>query len=109
LLTRAGNHYNTNGRIVLGGLQCFSHANPNRAVYRVARFGAVQRYDHYVLMVFHQHGLGRVFIRHASTLSSGKQSFFEKKVQKAFVLLGSDSQGRVFCFFLQKRRPCLPT
>jgi hypothetical protein len=40
-----------------------------------------------------------------------KQSFFEKKDQKAFVHKTSDSQTRVFCFFFAKKKafPGLPS
>ena len=34
----------------------------------------------------------------------GKQSFFEKKDQKAFVCSGRDSQTKVFCFFSSEKK-----
>jgi hypothetical protein len=34
----------------------------------------------------------------------GKQSFFEKKDQKAFVSFACDSRTRVSCFFFSKKK-----
>ncbi len=36
--------------------------------------------------------------------TQGKQSFFEKKDQKAFVRLSRDSRTKVFCFFFAKKK-----